>query len=251
MKQCVKKKKKTVKWGFKFWYRCASTTGYLYQLELYLGKKDEVELNLGESVVLKIYKVLEKSHYTVYFDNFFNGPLLILKLFKKDIYGVETAQSNRRGMPALPSDKKMKRGDSEYQFSTDVGFSKWMDNWSVVVLFSNIEGMQTKSRVYQQSFLDFLIIIFYNKGMGRVDLVDQRTAAYHPDRKPSIRFYLRIFFDLMDVAYINSYIAFSMLHTDDLTLLNFKIAVATHMIGPYTSRKKAALDNNIGSKRAC
>ena len=29
-----------------------------------------------------------------------------------------------------------------------------------------------------------------------------------------------------------------MLHTDDLTLLNFEIAVAaTHMIGPYTIRK--------------
>ena len=28
-----------------------------------------------------------------------------------------------------------------------------------------------------------------------------------------------------------------MLHTDDLTLLNFEIAVATHMIEPYTIRK--------------
>ena len=40
------------------------------------------------------------------------------------------------------------------------------------------------------------------------------------------------------------------LHPDDLNLLNFKIAVATHMIRPYTSRMRAAPDNNIGSKRA-
>ena len=44
--------------------------------------------------------------------------------------------------------------------------------------------------------------------MGGVDQVDQRTCVYHPDGKFAIRFYLRIFFiDLMDVAYVNSYIA--------------------------------------------
>ena len=54
----------------------------------------------------------------------------------------------------------------------------------------------------------------------------------------------------MDVACTNSNIAYNMLHPDDLTLLNFKIAVATHMMGPYTGRKRAAPDNNIESKRA-
>ena len=37
-------------------------------------------------------------------------------------------------------------------------------------------------------------------------------------------------------------------YTHDLTLLNFKVAVATHMIRPYSSRKRAVPDNNIGSK---
>ena len=86
--------------------------------------------------------------------------------------------------------------------------------------------------------------------MGGLDLVDQRTAAYHLDRKSSIRFYLRIFFYLMDVGCANSCIAHDILHLNDLTLLNFKIAVATHMIRPYTSTKRTVPDNNIGSKRA-
>ena len=93
-------------------------------------------------------------------------------------------------------------------------------------------------------------IKFYNKYMGGVDLVDQITAAYHLDRRSSIRFYLRIFFYLMDVACANSYISYSMLQTGDLILLNFEIAVATHMIGPYSSRKRGASDNNIKPKRA-
>ena len=59
MKKYVKKK--AIKWGLIFWCCCASATGYLYQLDLYLGKKDEVELNLGESVVLKMCRVPEKK----------------------------------------------------------------------------------------------------------------------------------------------------------------------------------------------
>ena len=55
MKQYIKKK--PIKWCFKVWHRCAGTTGYLYQLELYLGKKDEVKLNLGERVALKLCKI--------------------------------------------------------------------------------------------------------------------------------------------------------------------------------------------------
>ena len=41
MKQYVNDK--PVKWGFKFWYHCASETGYLYQFDLYLGKKESAE----------------------------------------------------------------------------------------------------------------------------------------------------------------------------------------------------------------
>ena len=49
MKQYVKNK--PIKWGFKFWFLCANKTGYLYQLDLYLGKKEKTEENLGPSVV--------------------------------------------------------------------------------------------------------------------------------------------------------------------------------------------------------
>ena len=41
----------------------------------------------------------------------------------------------------------------------------------------------------------------YNSGMGVVDLLDQKTAAYKLDRKSSSgRYYLRLFFGLMDTS---------------------------------------------------
>ena len=121
---------KPIKWGFKFWYCCASTTGFLYQLDLYLGKKEIIEYNLGESVVLTMSKALEQTYCTMYFDNFFNSTTLIKTLFDIGIYGIGTVRSNRKGM--LP-DRSMEQGDVEFQFSTKVGCCKWFFCYSAIL----------------------------------------------------------------------------------------------------------------------
>ena len=64
MKQYIKNK--SIKWGFKYWYRCDSETGYVYQLEFYQGRKEKRELNLGSSVVLDLCQVLKDTYYHVF-----------------------------------------------------------------------------------------------------------------------------------------------------------------------------------------
>ena len=65
--------------GSKFWYYCASETGYFYQFDLYLGNKEIAKKkNLGQGVVLKMNESLQSSH-CMFFYNFFNSPLLIVK----------------------------------------------------------------------------------------------------------------------------------------------------------------------------
>ena len=75
--------------------------------------------------------------------------------------------------------------------------------------------------------------------MGRFDLMDQHTAAYYRlDRKSSVRFYFRIFFDLMDGACINSYLIYNMRHPNKLSLLDYKIVVAKNLIQYHQGRKR-------------
>ena len=50
-------------------------TRYLYEFDLYLGKKEKTELGLEETVVLDLFKKSETTNCILYFDNF----LLILK----------------------------------------------------------------------------------------------------------------------------------------------------------------------------
>ena len=68
--------------------------------------------------------------------------------------------------------------------------------------------------------------------------MEQRTAAYCLDRKSSVRFNLRIFFDLMDIACANSYLIYNMKHLNKLFLLLYKIVVAKNLIQYCQGRKK-------------
>ena len=80
-------------------------------------------------------------------------------------------------------------------------------------------------------------IKLYNSKMGGVDLMDQLKSAYQLDRRSNFRFYLRLFFDLFDVALVNSFIVYKKLENKDLTLKEFKICIALKLIASFVSRK--------------
>ena len=49
-------KDKPIKWGFKMWYGRASKTSYLYEFDIYTGRKETIEFGFGESAVLQLTK---------------------------------------------------------------------------------------------------------------------------------------------------------------------------------------------------
>ena len=68
----------------KWWFRSAGSNGYLYEFYLCLGKKQNVEVNLGEDVLMQLSEKLKDKFCTLFSDNFFNSPLLINKLFEEN-----------------------------------------------------------------------------------------------------------------------------------------------------------------------
>ena len=97
---------------------CASSNVYLYEFDLYLRKKQNVEVNLGKGVVMQLSEKLKGTFCTLFFDNFSNSPLLTNKLFEENIYAIGTVRLNQKHMPK--DDKKIVRGDSDFQFSKNV-----------------------------------------------------------------------------------------------------------------------------------
>ena len=246
MKQYIKSK--PIKWGFKAWMRCASSTGYAYHLELYTGKAANNNAPVGESVVLRLVEGLKDTHATIFFDNLFSSPTLIQTLYEDGIYGIGTVRKDRKHMPTLKADKDLKRGESQFLYHKNVMVSKWMDNRGVLMVGSAVDEFDTTSTVQRRAKGSATketincpnIIKLYNTGMGGVDLLDQRVAAYRLDRKSKFRFYLRIFFDLMDIACTDGFIVFNMLYPEKkLSTLDFKIAVARSLIGKYHHRLRS------------
>ena len=112
-------------------------------MDIHLGRKQTTEfsLGLGEGVVLQLTKDLERLCYTVYFGNFVNSPKLIEKLFQKGIYNIGTVRAKRKQMSKMIDDKLMKREDYVLIFSDNTMAWKWVDNRSVLLLSSALEGM--------------------------------------------------------------------------------------------------------------
>ena len=76
--------------------------------------------------------------------------------------------------------------------------------------------------------------------MGGVDLSDQMKVTYEVDRRSKFRFYLRVFFNFLDIAVVNSRIVYNKIESaPSLSSLDFPYSVAQTMIWRFSSRKRA------------
>ena len=83
----------------------------------------------------------------LYFDNFFNSPTLVEKLFDKGIYCLGTVRSDRKNMAVMKKDKDMKRGDVDFQYANNVVAVKWFDNRGVTMVGTCLEECDKISTV--------------------------------------------------------------------------------------------------------
>ena len=149
-------------------------------------------------------------------------------------------------MPKPKDDKEMVRRDSDFHFTKNAISGQWFDNKFVLLLGTNIEGMDgmsnvmrgTKGSVTKPPLSCPNIIKISNARMGRVDVIDKKMAAYRLDRKSKFRFYLTVFFNLIRIAIVNSHIVY-MNFRNSILLLDLEIVVAKSLIGRYSNRQRS------------
>lgn len=118
----------------------------------------------------------------------------------------------------LKSDNTLKReGRGSYDYRTDVQNNvliiKWFDNKCVHIIttYKHVEPVEKIKRwsTKDKKFIDVdrpAPIAEYNTHMGGVDLSDMLVSLYRTDIK-SRRFYLRIFFYLVDLTIVNAWLS--------------------------------------------
>ena len=100
-----------------------------------------------------------------------------------------------------------------------------------------VKGSKDKVKVTYPS-----VIQEYNQFKGVADHSDQMKVTYEVDRRSKFRFYLRVFFDFLDIAVVNSKIVYNKIELAPLlSSLEFRYSVAQAMIRKFSSRKRAVL----------
>ena len=147
----------------------------------------------------------------------------------------------------LNADKQMKRGEHDWLACDTISATKWMDNRSVILLSNyhnpsvvqeinrRVKGSKEKVKVSCPA-----VIREYNTYMGGVDLCDQMKVSYEVDRRSKVRFYLRVFFDFLDISVVNWKIVYDKIQsTAAMSSMDFRFSLARSMIGTFSNRKRA------------
>ena len=85
---------KPIKHGFKVWVQADSHNGYLCNFDIYTGKAESAEVNLGEKDVKKLSRTLVGKRYHLYFDNFFSSVFLMKDLLEDELYACGTFRND-------------------------------------------------------------------------------------------------------------------------------------------------------------
>ena len=81
--------------GYKIWERADATTGYLRQFEIYTGKDNIKQGNMGENVVKKMCREIQNSGSMIVCENFFTTVQLFEDLENLGLHGCGTVRNDR------------------------------------------------------------------------------------------------------------------------------------------------------------
>ena len=217
-------KDKPTKWGIKLWVLADSSNAYVQDFNIYIGKEAgrEVSKNgLGYDVVLRLMQNYLDQGYHLFIDNFYTSMTLAKDLFNRGTLLTGTIVDSRRDFPA--SLKKGKewgkgkpKGTMRWVRDAPVLALQWVDNKvvSMITTAGNANettqvtrkrktgGTWNATQVRQPGVFDM-----YNQYMNAVDRSDQILATHNVQRK-CMRWWKTLFFHLIDLAVVNSFILF-------------------------------------------
>ena len=236
------------KWGYKM-FILAGVSGFCYDFEFYAGGQNnmkldgEIDCGASGNIVTRMSRTIPINiNHKLYFDNYFNSPLLQFSLSKNGIQSVGTIRWNRTGLKKINEKqfKKNERGYLEERHCEVDGVKmfliSWYDNKIVNLLstYSGVAPVGSASRWCKKKKTKIQVTVpnviqHYNKHMGGVDLLDSLIGMYRINIK-SKKWYQKIFGHLIDLVLVNAWIIYKNKNKEmkksEKMLRNFKLKIA-------------------------
>ncbi|XP_065672200.1 piggyBac transposable element-derived protein 4-like [Hydra vulgaris] len=210
------------KWGIRVFVLADSETGYISFFEPYYGNCTTESLarpmmQFTSRIVLhlcdELLEAAQGSGYHLFTDRLYTSFPLAQELLKMNIQTTGTIMKNRKQLPEDIKKLKLKRHEvSAYVHSSNVMVLAWQDRRQGLMLstFHDSTTEVAKQRI-KGGIVDIdkpTVIVNYSKYMGAVDRADHYCSSYSFLRK-SLKWWRKIFFWLLEVAVVNSYILFN------------------------------------------
>lgn len=251
---------KPIKRGYKVWTRADSETGYVFEFEIYTGKRDDKSptIGLGANVVKTLTQKLidENFHGHIAFDSFFTTHGIMQYLFDHGIYATATVNNNRSDLPMVIKKHKSKskpkmrkrfmRGDYKWRLKKNVAFIMWQDSKMVTLLTTAFHPKTQKATCTRKqhdgtrkTIVCPKAILEYTKRMGGVDRFDQKRSTYEVSRR-SKKWWMRIFYFCFDLAITNAFLLYTSTRNvrSRMSQMQFRLKLARDLIGNFTFRKR-------------
>ena len=175
---------------------------------------------------------VEGVGHKLYMDNFFSSPDLFDDLAQKKIYCCVTVRLNRKGMPKdlKPKTMRLKRGDVRVRTRGELTAMVWKDIRDVGIL-TNIHDPPSEGNFCDKhgKAIKPALVADYNRHMGYVNKGDRMANTYTASRR-TWKWTKKLFFHLLDLAVLNSYILLSSCGGKKISHRDFRLALVRDML---------------------
>ena len=196
---------KPSKYGLKIWWCCDAETSYPLTADIYLGKQayQPREVGQGARVVKELVSPYRRSGRNVVADNFFSSVDLAQDLLVDGLTYVGTLRSNKPHVPeAMKAHRSREDMTSLFGFHDQLTLVSYVPKPGKCVLAVSTHHHDT-AVVGEAKKPE--IICHYNATKSGVDNLDH-LATMHTTRRKINRWPMVLFFNLLDVAGIASFI---------------------------------------------
>jgi len=166
-------------------------------------------------------------------DNFFSSPDLFDDLAQKKISCCGTVRLHRKGMPRdlKPKTLRLKRGNIRVRTRGDLTAVVWKDKRDVCLL-TNIHDPPREGNYHDEhgNMIKPAIVADYNCHMGHVDNADRMANSYMANRQTWKWTKKKLFFHLLDLAVVNSYILLSSCGGKKISHRDFRLTLIREML---------------------
>jgi len=167
------------------------------------------------------------------------------ELCENKIFATGTVRANRLELPILVKVKTpMERGASKWLTRDNIGYVKWMDTrvvHAISTAFSPSEMKEAKRTQTDGTAVKIKCpksIMEYTRRMGGVDRFDRQCALYSVSRK-SKKWWLKIFYFILDAAVVNAFNLYAAVHPDQSPrLLQFRAQLFRGLVRGFCSRQR-------------